>query len=510
MSLADRNTPSILNGGFNDRKRLSVLISAVAIGICIYILCAQLQGTLFENLPWILGTHAASIALLLLGYNLRSPRAIALGGACTALILCAIAAVQIIMNTLAFRAGWPVDGGLGNPNLLSATLAISCTIALALGPRKGWTSALVMMVLGASILLQSVTATVATTLAAVGSISAFGKPWAKRLGAALATATILLGSALLYATVSINHLHERNLLTESSNFSHPSWNKLADFQVLQSQPSLSPLPGIAATHIVATTRLNDDYPTLLLTQGVERSNVDSSYVASIFLMGYMGGKIVLSSNISSVECQLSESWTRCVTPARPGDGQLWAQLQLRTEKPGVQVDFFAAGAQLERGLVSTEPHNTSMPAHMYLLQRLLYPYSAATSRWTIVTGLRWRLDHYRVAWKAFLSSPIIGLGSGAFGYYNEAYKAAFVDSFVNHAHNQFLNVLVDFGALGLLALLVPLTTAVLLARRSWRKEWFVILLALILLQTGDTTYYFAGVFYPIWIVSGMTLRSGLP
>jgi O-antigen ligase len=76
--------------------------------------------------------------------------------------------------------------------------------------------------------------------------------------------------------------------------------------------------------------------------------------------------------------------------------------------------------------------------------------SPVLTRWTAIEG---DLQAGRAAiahdcWRMFLQKPFLGWGLGAFPYIYPQFRSFYTDYFINQAHNDFLQVLVETGTLG--------------------------------------------------------------
>jgi O-antigen ligase len=80
------------------------------------------------------------------------------------------------------------------------------------------------------------------------------------------------------------------------------------------------------------------------------------------------------------------------------------------------------------------------------------------------TGLR--LSVTRDCWRMFTARPVFGWGLGTFPTAYPPFQSFFSNIFVNEAHNDYAQLLVEMGALGFLTMLWFL---VLLFRGAWRK-----------------------------------------
>jgi O-antigen ligase len=101
-----------------------------------------------------------------------------------------------------------------------------------------------------------------------------------------------------------------------------------------------------------------------------------------------------------------------------------------------------------------------------VLNRLTSIHSAAKTE--IAGGIRFAID--RDALKMFAKKPFLGWGLGNFATAYPQFRSFYSDKFVNEAHNDYLQVLVETGILGFFAVIWFLTLTI---RRGLRKigEW---------------------------------------
>jgi O-antigen ligase len=76
-----------------------------------------------------------------------------------------------------------------------------------------------------------------------------------------------------------------------------------------------------------------------------------------------------------------------------------------------------------------------------------------------------RLQIWKAAWSQFKQSPVVGTGSGTHLYYGRQFRHPSVQLDAVHAHNEYLEVLAEYGILGLVAALMFLDTHL---RSGWR------------------------------------------
>lgn len=76
----------------------------------------------------------------------------------------------------------------------------------------------------------------------------------------------------------------------------------------------------------------------------------------------------------------------------------------------------------------------------------------------------------QAAWNMFRTHPIIGVGTGNFGYLYNAYRPTGTEAFpfVAKAHNQYLEVLAETGVVGFTVFMLIIAQLVMMIWRSWR------------------------------------------
>ncbi len=136
-------------------------------------------------------------------------------------------------------------------------------------------------------------------------------------------------------------------------------------------------------------------------------------------------------------------------------------------------------------------------------------------------GMRLNID--RDALKMAAHKPVLGWGLGVFPDIYPQYRSFYTHFFVNEAHNDYLQLLVEMGALGFLTMLwfvVVLYSRALRKIRNWHSDINgAVALAAILGATGILVHSFvdfnlqipanAALFYVLCIVAAMEPRFGL-
>jgi O-antigen ligase len=133
-------------------------------------------------------------------------------------------------------------------------------------------------------------------------------------------------------------------------------------------------------------------------------------------------------------------------------------------------------------------------------------------------GIRWNIT--KDCWKMFLRRPVLGWGMGTFPTVYPGYRSFYTNDFINEAHNDYAQLLVESGVLGfgvMLWFLVLLYRHGLPRSRRWEFKWDGALsLAALLGCTGIVFHSFvdfnlqipanAAVFYVLCALAASKLR----
>lgn len=120
--------------------------------------------------------------------------------------------------------------------------------------------------------------------------------------------------------------------------------------------------------------------------------------------------------------------------------------------------------------------------------------------------LQVRYEIWEVACKAFLSTPITGIGHDRFStYYILNHPEGVIEPLVGHAHNLVAHILSEAGLLGLMgfAVLYGYALIVLALKRVWGG--LLVLAVAMLLNLGDYSFFNDFVYYPVWFALGWAL-----
>lgn len=124
-------------------------------------------------------------------------------------------------------------------------------------------------------------------------------------------------------------------------------------------------------------------------------------------------------------------------------------------------------------------------------------------------GSQQRVEIWRQAWRAFREHPLSGVAS--FPSYFQGHlterAGALGMTETSHAHSLPLQALAEGGVLGGLGVLVWLGGAawLLWRRRAWAG--LALMAGALALNLTDYTWFYAGVYYPLWVGIGWSLRD---
>jgi hypothetical protein len=118
-----------------------------------------------------------------------------------------------------------------------------------------------------------------------------------------------------------------------------------------------------------------------------------------------------------------------------------------------------------------------------------------------------RLEIWQVAWQAFTEYPFTGIGANRFGiYYLEHRPPNALEPAAAHAHNLFLHLLAETGLLGLFGFLGLWGSII---RMLWQMgQWaaLAVIGTALFMNLFDYTWFYAGVYYPLWVAVAWALR----
>jgi hypothetical protein len=117
-----------------------------------------------------------------------------------------------------------------------------------------------------------------------------------------------------------------------------------------------------------------------------------------------------------------------------------------------------------------------------------------------------RVEIWKVALQAFKEYPLVGVGHQGFsGYYFVHTPSNVYPPYVGHAHNVLLHVAAEAGLLGLAGFLTLWGTVALWLFRLRQWSVLVLLISALVLNLFDYTWFYAGVYYPLWVAVAWAL-----
>lgn len=368
----------------------------------------------------------------------------------------------------------------GNPNDLGAALVVASTAWAALASKcryVAWVWPLVALAV-----LNTGSRTSGGALLAAGAV------WLVVLLLLERRPRLLLAPVVLVAVVALAAVAWQrgvveispNLLAAPNDLTYRAWRTdLAERVEVVPDAVDGPFPGTRGQRLVAQALPGSR---TLMLQSTGGSEPGTPYVASIYVRADVPQRLVLSSHLASTTCAVGAEWTRCVTPAAPGDGATQAQFYLRAPVRGGAVDLYLFGAQYEVG-TEASPFLDVRPA--WLPQEMVRRYDLR--RITLLPESR------RVVWAAAIDlardHPWFGVGLTAAP---DAFRERTADAFpggVTYAHHLALQLWAVFGVVGLAgAAVLALAVLSALSRTGWARL-APLLVALTLLNTWDLTLF---------------------
>jgi hypothetical protein len=462
-----------------------------------------LAGTAWANgavtaIPWYLALVGSGVAIVLAS-RLAWFRMLARG------VLLAYAVIVpmwvIVVGSAAEADGSRIGLHTDNPNLLAADI-VTAVMALLVVVRPRRASVLVL-----ALALVAVTYTgsrTAMTAVAVGVVAWFLR---RDLSRGVRTAGLgLVVSVGLFLGLMMWQIQRYeaspNILAASTSMAHPAWDPSYAAAIhIDVGAERGPFFGTRADRVRATS---GDH-LLVIYQSVERSIGGQPYVASVYLRAREPQTVVLSFQLALVTCEVGPAWSRCVTPSAKGDDHASAQLRLETAEPRGSFDVFVYGPQFERSDV-VGPYVPKRPPFVpaHLLRRLFSLDIFASDE----PAVRWEAADR--AWRAFRSSPWIGLGVE--GWRAVIGQAVVADVALGHAHNLVLERLASEGIVGAVAWLLVYGVALAAALARGRRAFLPLVLALAVLNLTDMTLFHQGSFIATWIAVGIVWseREAIP
>lgn len=420
------------------------------------------------------------------------------------LVLFISALGDAVLSISPFQLEPRVSAWLYNSNLFGAALALT-TIAGMPRIRNGYIRITYStMGITAVALTGSRTAMVALIVGLV--VTAFWAEWPLRTNRTVTVVALIAllatGLATIWQVSQIGPVSSHNLLQASSDLRHRAWIKGPHVEIIKDSSSLTPAGVMGDVFLLNID--SDESNTFLLHQAVGPGLSQVSYVASVYLRSDVSRSIILNTNYNSVACKVKSTWSRCYSPAVVGNGVTTIWLQLRADEPSDGIQIYVWGPQVEIGTAPTE----AWPTHPSILSEIMN--SGLFSRIKSIESTARELTSgtrtiaFSIAWSAFRSSPIIGIGRDNL---NDQYDTWSKEerSPIRHAHNLFLQTLAELGLVGLAGHLLLFGTLIILAIFESKEVILPLVVTATLLNSMDYTLYNAGTFYLFWFSLGSVL-----
>jgi O-antigen ligase len=445
---------------------------------------------------------AASVAMVAAA---RSPAFRRVSSVAVATYAIALAAATLVAGATTAGVGDAARIALftGNPNDLGAALVVACAAWAALAPKRRYVAG--VWPLAALAVLNTGSRTSGGALLVAGAVWLMVLVLERRPRLLLAP-VVLVGVLVVAAIAWQRGVVEvsPNLLAAPSDLTYRAWRTdLAERVDVVPDAVEGPFPGTRGQHLRAQARPDGR---ALVLQSIGRSEPGVPYVASIYVRADTPQELVVSSHLASTTCAVGPEWTRCVTPAAPGDGYLQAQFYLRAAVDGGAVDLDAFGAQYEVGTAAS-PFRDVRPA--WLPQEMVLRYDLR--RITLLPENR--LAVWAAALDLARAHPWFGVGLTAAP---DAFRARTAESLppgVTYAHHLWLQLWATFGIVGLVGATILVAVTLSTLRRPGWARLAPLLVALTLLNTWDLTLFQPEVAIPVllavaaWVGVPRRLRS---
>lgn len=476
------------------RNPLARWVTTALIGLGVLVLASLLRGS-----PHDAGWYIVHVAY---GIAVVAFCSTHLGQRITRTVLVAYGLTLTSLTTLAGTNLWNPWEQVGrialfmeNPNLLAADSVVVLLAASVVQPRGPWYLVFPIAAF-ALVFTGSRTALLALALAwATWSVVAGVSRKTRARAVLVAGVAGGMGSLVMLQVAA--ETTSPNILFTSTTFAHARWDdRFAEDVRIEATTEPAPVPGARVDRIVGTTHDSR----LVLFQSVEVSRPGEPYTASIYLRSALPQTVVLSTQLTRTECDVTSTWTRCVSGPGIGDGYAAAQLRLEVLQAGDRLDVFASGPQLERSnaVSAYAPKGRALlPVHIAgrfspaeLLESRPSARRAATRNALVVVEAR----------------PWLGVGIGQINTAARALDSERASSATQHTHNLLLHRLAEDGAIGIAGWVLILASAIAVAWQAYRWDIAPWLLALIVLNTPDMTFFHSGSFFASSAVIGISMH----
>lgn len=472
------------------------IVALIAFGFLPALIAAVASARAFDAW-WYVGEAALATVALAAGSLAAGPRGKLLARAFTWVALALMVGVTAVF--LASLLGWsgvPTRRfvlGFSTPILLGDSLVILAIVLWVLRlVRSPW-----VLLLG--FVAQAATGTRTSWMAIAGAaiaaylVSRRGRPWLKML-------VVVTVIALAVGTGIVLSRGTGNLLSASGDLRTGVWNlsyaRVTATPIAVHGPAAARRDAVTGMHVTATRDASSQYPSLILIQKITTSQLGEPYVASVYLRSDQPTNVILGSGVGKRLCSITTRWSRCDTPARPGNGHTLAAFTLQFPPSVDHVSFDMWGPQLEQATVPGAVHVTS---RLTVITSVLNRFRNPTS--IVNRDIDPRLATMAAAWSMFIEHPWSGVGLQGWAHAYARTRWAHSYPGLPDSHNQVLYALATGSIWALIALLLPPFGAFALLRRRWRR-WLPLAVGLFLITILDVTFYYSWIYVPFWFAVG--------
>lgn len=456
-------------------------------------------------LHWYVPVTLAALSALLIGYWLLGNCRQLFGFIfSTYLVLLILSGAATAISSLVPLEIQRAHGWLENSNLYGAAVAITGTALLLHSRRPGHITVVAAASVFGVLLSGSRTAALALILAAATTYAQRSKQrfWFLIL-ASMSIALLSVGASILAHWLP-HSTSSKNLVASSSDLTHSSWNLNWAHQATVHAVNVQAPDGTYGQVFQLKGTSNPTQPHgIVLNQVLGSGQSDEHYTVSIYLQSANTRAILLGTNYTSIVCELSDVWSRCIAPTVTGNGQTTVQLQLRTIAPGEDLDLFIWGPQIERGLAATEVVQTAPSFGTELLRTGLLARFSPSGLLKVGRGLRQQAA--AEAFDAYLKSPLIGVGANELRR-RYAVLSQQIGEPITHSHNLIIETLASHGTIGLLSLFIPMYALCRCIGSARLRILAPLLIAQVVLNTLDISFFNAGGYYAFLLAAGALLR----
>lgn len=468
---------------------------------CLFVATLLLSSRNWEYALWLAMVIVGATTLFCLGALMIGPvrRIFSITIVLYSIILSLAVFNEAIISTSPLAFTYRAVLWFGNPNLLGAALTMSLAAVVSLKLRQRWVT---WIVVGTSLLAVIFTGSRTALLAGVAVIisGAIESAHIRFRSRVWIPSLVLIGLAGALLALSIGGVISALPRADEStpdNLQSAYWSRhLAKELQIEVLAEGGPYAGGIVSRIRAVSN-DTDFPGLIMFYSLEAVPAGQAYTASVYLRSSGTDSIILSTNYVSANCEIEAVWSRCVVTGTVSNARTHVQLQLRTRNPGEYVSFDLWGPQLEPGLTPTFVERASRHpivnalSNSGLAQRYLYlPGSAPPTQ----------DDRFRAmqgAWDQFLANPIFGNPSAeSIVIQNGAYH-------LSHAHNWILEHLRRGGITSLAVILLAFLNLCRWALLKQPLNAMPLIIAALILNSLDYTFYNAGGFYIFWLALGL-------